>query len=221
MGSSDEQFSNVANSIVNSSLEGIANYCSISCNDNISNLDVVLVGGNDTVNINQSCSIIGAECLIKNIMNSQIDNLVSNILNQTQSDRSIFDLLGPSTSETVNITNALKNQVSQLISNSCNISSNNNITNVSVFAQDANLDLNISQTGSVNKSQCIMDTVSKLLINNDIKNNIDQKTSGLSLGGFIGIIILVAIVIALIIFGPFLSQISQVGGDAIGGLFSK
>jgi hypothetical protein len=221
MGGQDEQFSNVANSIVNSSLESIANYCSITCNDNISNLDVVLVGGNDTININQSCSIIGAECLIKNLMNTQIDNLVSNLINQQQADRSIFDLLGPSTSETVNVTNALKNQMSQLISNTCSISSNNTISNVAVFAQDANLNLNISQTGSVNNTQCIMDTVSKILINNDIKNNVSQKTSGLSLGGFIGIIILVVIIIVLIFVGPYLADFSQAGGQAIEGLFPK
>lgn len=221
MGSSDEQFSNIANSVVNSSLEGVANYCSITCNDNISNLDFVIVGGNDTVNINQSCSIVGSECLIKNIMSSQIDTLISNIVNQSQSDRSIFDLLGPSTSETTNITNAIKNQVSQLITNTCSISDSKTISNVSVFSQDANLNLNISQTGSVNNSQCIMDTVSKLLINNDIKNNVDQKTSGLSLAGFIGIIILVCIIVILIFIGPYLMEISRVGGEAISRVFPQ
>jgi hypothetical protein len=202
-------------------LQGIANYCSITCNDNISNLDFVIVGGNDTVNINQSCSIVGAECLIKNVMSTQIDNLVSNILNQTQSDRSIFDLLGPSTSETTSITNSIKNQMSQLITNTCSISDTKNISNVSVFSQDANLNLNISQTGSVNNAQCVLDTVSKILINNDIKNNIDQKTSGLSLGGFIGIIILIVIIVILVFIGPYLADFSQVAGQTIESVFPK
>jgi hypothetical protein len=220
MGGQDEQqYSNIANSITNNALESIANYCSITCNDNISNLDVVIVGGNDTVNINQSCSIIGAECLIKNIMSTQIDNLVSNIINQKQLDKSIFDLLGPATSETVSITNALKNQMSQLITSTCSISSDNSISNVGVFSQDANLDLKISQTGTINNTQCILDTVSKILINNDIKNNVEQSTSGLSIGKFIIIVILICIIIALVIFGPFLAQISQIGGDVISNVF--
>lgn len=222
MGGQDEQqYSNIANSITNNSLESIANYCSITCNDNISNLDVVIVGGNDTININQSCSIVGAECLVKNVMNTQIENLVSNLLNQKQADRSIFDLLGPATSETVSVTNALKNQISQLITNTCSISDTKTLSNVGVFSQDANFNLTIGQTGSINNVECILDTTSKILLNNDIKNNVDQKTSGLSLAGFIGIIILVCVIIALIIFGPFLAQVSQSAGDVIEAAFPK
>jgi hypothetical protein len=209
MGSQDEQFISLANSIVNNAIQDVGNYCSISCNDNISNLNVVLIGGNDTVNINQSCSIIGAECLIKNVMNSQIDNLVDNITKQINSAGSIFSLLGPSSSETTNITSSIKNQVSQLVSNTCVIASNNDISNVSVIAQDANLNLNLAQTGSVNRAECILDTVTKLLINNDIQNNVTQEESGLSLAGFLGIIILICIVIILVIIIPYLMPFAQ------------
>lgn len=195
MGAQDEQVANIANNILNGSLQNVANYCSITCSDNISNLDVVIVGGNDTVNITQTCSIIGAECMIKSVINDQIENLISNIVNQTDNTMGIFSLLGPSTSETTNITNSVKNQVSQIISNTCYIESNNNITNTGVFAQDANLNLTFTQTGNVNKASCAMDTIAKLLINNDIKNTVKQTSS--SCGDIIGIIIALLIVLIL------------------------
>lgn len=218
MGAQDNQYADLANSIVNNSLQNIANYCSISCNDNISNLDVVLIGGDDTININQSCSVLGAECVIKNLINTEIENLIDNIVNQKGEANSIFSLFGPSSSEDVNITNSMKNQVSQLISNTCSIAVNNNITNVSVIAQDANLNLSLAQTGSVNKAECILDTVSKLLINNDIQNNVKQEQSGLSLGQFLGIIILIIIVAILVIVIPYLSPITmEIGGFISGG----
>jgi len=217
MGAQDNQYADLSNSIVNNSLQNIANYCSISCNDNISNLNVVLIGGDDTININQSCSILGAECIIKNLINTEIENLIDNIVNQKGEAKSIFSLFGPSSSEDVNITNSMKNQVSQLISNTCSISVNNLITNVSVVAQDANLNLSLSQTGSVNKSECILDTVSKLLINNDIKNNVKQEQSGLSLGQFLGIIILITIIAILVIAIPYLTPITTEIGSFISG----
>lgn len=213
MGSQDEQTVDIANSIVNGSLQNVANYCSITCNDNISNLDVVLVGGNDTVNINQSCSIIGAECLVKNVINSQIDNLVNDVIKQSSSNMGIFSLLGPSSSETANITNALKNQVSQIITNTCYISSDNSISNVGVFVQDANFNLNIAQTGSVNKSECVLDTVAKILINNSIQNDVKQTES--SCGNILGILIVVIVILILFFLYPLLSTFSQAAADVI------
>lgn len=64
MGSQDEQAS-IATSIINGSLQNIANYCTITCDNNISNLNITIIGGNATINISQSCSIIGSECMIK------------------------------------------------------------------------------------------------------------------------------------------------------------
>jgi len=214
MGSSDnQQNATLANSIVSDSLQNVANYCSITCNDNISNLDLVIVGGTAEININQSCSIIGAECLMKTIMNSEIDNLVTNILNQSQTN-SIFSFKGPASSETANITNSIKNQVTQLVHNTCFIGSENDISNTSVFAQDANLDFSIAQTGSVNKAQCVLDTVAKVLINNDITNDVKQKQIS---GNSLAVIIAIVIIIILIIIGPYLFELSQAAGRVIGG----
>jgi hypothetical protein len=213
MGSQDEQTTDVANSIVNDALQNVANFCSITCNDNISNLDVVIVGGNDTVNINQSCSIIGAECMVKSIISSKIEDLVQDVLNQKQSNAGLFSLFGPSSTESVNITNSIKNQISQVVSNTCTISSDSNTTNVAVFSQDANLNLNIAQSGSLNHAECAIDTVTKMLIDNSIKNDITQSQS--SCGNIVGILIVGVIILILVFIGPYLFDVSKTIGDFI------
>lgn len=212
MGSQDEQAS-LATSIVNQSLQNVSNYCTISCNDNINNLDIVVVGGNDTINIGQVCSIVGSECMIKNLISTQVDNLVKNIVQQQESNLGIFSLFGPSSSESTNITTSIKNQVSQLINNTCSQSSNQNISNTTVFAEDANLNLTISQSGSVQKAQCALDTVAKLLINNDVQNSVKQSES--SCGNILGILIVIVIIVLIFIFYPLLRGISSGAGQVI------
>ena len=122
-------------------------------------------------------------------------------------------MYGPSSSETTNITNAIKNQVSQLIANTCSVTDTKNISNVSVFAQDANLNLTISQVGNIQNSQCALDTTAKLLINNDVANSVKQSES--SCGDILAILIVVAILAILFIFYPLLRGAASAGGSVL------
>jgi hypothetical protein len=130
------------------------------------------------------------------------------MIQQQESNLGIFSLLGPSSSEVTNITNSIKNQVSQLITNTCHTGSNNEITNTNVFAQDpSSLNLTIAQSGSVNKAECALDTVAKLLINNDVTNSVTQTES--SCGDILLILIIIAIIMLVIILFPLLRAISK------------
>ncbi len=214
MGGQDEQAS-VATNIVNDALQNVANYCSITCNDNISNQDITIIGGNATINIEQSCSIIGSECQIKNLVDSQISNIVKNMIQQQESNLGIFSLLGPASNEQTNITNAIKNQISQIINSTCQQQANFDITNNTVFAQNADLNLTIGQTGNVNKAQCVLDTVAKLTLNNDVTNSVTQTES--SCKDVILILIIIIIIMVLFILWPLLRGLSKgLGGLAEG-----
>lgn len=205
MGSQDEQ-ANLATTILNTSLQNVANYCSITCNNTIDNLNVTIIGGNDDITIGQGCSAIGSECMVKNIISSQVQNLVQNLTQQKESNLGIYSLLGPASSEISNITNTVKNQVSQLISNTCFVEDNNIITNSNVFAQDpSSLKLTIAQTGNVNKATCALDTVSKLLINNDIKNSATQTES--SCGDILLVLIITGVILLVILVWPLLKAL--------------
>jgi hypothetical protein len=214
MGSQDEQIS-TATSIANQALQQVSNYCTITCEENISNVDITIIGGESTVNIEQTCSIMGSECVVKSLLQTQINNLIKNILKQTQSNLGIFSLLGPGMNTTADIGNAIKNQISQIVTNSCTVANNQTITNVSVFAQDADTVLNFVQNGSINKASCALDTVTKLVLNNSVLNNVDQSQS--SCGDILTILLVIGIIAIIIILFPLISAVIGVAARGIRG----
>jgi hypothetical protein len=212
MGSQDQQ-ANLATSIVNQAQQTINNYCSISCSQNISNVNITIIGGNATVNITQTCSAIGTECAIKNLVSSEITNLISNLVQQTQENAGIFSLLGPSMSNSVNISNAVKNQISQLVNNTCRQDINQNINALNIFAANANGEYNIAQTGTMDHATCVLDTVTKLVLTNNVANDVKQKQT--SCGNILGILIIVAIIIVIILLFPILRGFFGGGGGKV------
>jgi hypothetical protein len=225
MGSQDEQ-TNLANSIINSTLQDVVNYCTISCSSTIDNTNITVIGGDATINISNMCSIIGAECQIKNILSQKITNTLKNTVDQKESNLGIFSLFGPSSNETANISNAIQNQISQLVTNNCSIGVNNSTTNTNVFAEDANLNLTIGNNGQNTKAQCALDTVTKLVLNNSITNDVSQSES--SCGAILGILIAIIIICIIFLAWPLLSAIFgaagavvRAGGNVVGGVGCK
>lgn len=215
MGTQDEQAS-LATDMVNGTLQTVANYCTITCENNISNVNVTIIGGNVSLTMQQSCSAVGAECQIKNMISTQIDNLIQNMIQQEESSYGILSLLGPSSSESTSISTSIKNQISQLIYSSCSQSAENTQTNVNVFAQDDVGTLVVAnQQGSVNKASCALDTVAKLVLNNAVSNSVKQKDS--SCAGIMTLLIVVAIVILIIMVGPSLFSFLKPSGGSGGG----
>jgi len=214
MGSQDEQVS-LATNITNNALQNISNFCTITCTNEVNNVDITIIGGDTTINLEQTCSAVGAECIVKNVIQSEIDNMIDNMIKQQESNLGIFSLLGPSSTEVSNISNAIKNQVAQLITNNCAISSDNQTTNISIFAQDADTKLNFVQNGNVSKASCALDTVAKLVLNNQVTNSVSQSES--SCGDILWILIVVAVIILLILLFPILSTVFGKAGRAVKG----
>jgi hypothetical protein len=212
MGSQDQQ-ANLATSIVNQAQQTINNYCSISCSQNISNVNITIIGGNATINITQTCSAIGTECAIKNLVSSEITNLISNLVQQSQENAGIFSLLGPSMNNTTNISNAVKNQISQLVNNTCRQDINQNINALNIFAANANGEYNIAQTGTMDHATCVLDTVAKLVLTNNVANDVKQTQT--SCGNILGILIIVAIIIVIILLFPIIRSFFGGGGGKV------
>jgi hypothetical protein len=141
-----------ATDILNDSTQVINNYCSISCGDNISNTSVTVTGADTRINLSQTCSAVGAECTIKNLMSNQINNLITNLVEDTESNEGIFSLLGPSSTESEDISNAIKNSITQLVNNTCNVSTENMSNNVNAVITGNNNVFNAAQTGDMDKA---------------------------------------------------------------------
>jgi hypothetical protein len=199
-----------ATNILNDATQVINNYCSISCGDNISNTSVTVTGSNTRINLSQTCSAVGAECSIKNIIGNQIDNMITNLTKNEQkgSASGVMGLLGPSSTENENMSTAIKNSITQLVNNTCSISVENQLNNVRAVIVGNNDTFNIAQTGDMDKSTCVMDTVIKNVLNNNVSNEADNKQSTLSILQFI---IVVAIIIVLVILFPLFKNLIPSG----------
>jgi hypothetical protein len=212
MGAQDQQVS-LATSIVNNAQQTINNYCSISCAQNISNVNITIIGGNATINITQTCTAIGTECAVKNLVGAEISNLISNLVDQSQSNAGILSLFGPASSQSTSISNNIKNQISQLVNNTCQQDINQNISALNIFALDANAKINIAQTGTMDHASCVLDTVAKLVLTNNVANDVKQKQT--SCGNILGILIIVAIIIVVILLFPIIRSFFGGGGGKL------
>lgn len=208
----------LATSLVNGAQQTVNNYCSISCNADISNVNILIEGGNATIKIGQTCTNIGSECTIKNLVSTEIENMIENLIQQQQTNGGIFSLLGPSQSNNANISNSIKNQISQLINNTCNQNTNVTLNNMNITSIDANLNFNYVQTGTQDHATCALDTVAKLVLNNQVSNSVKQTQS--SCGNVLGILIAIAVIIVLIIVGYIIFKVvgkKKGGGEADSG----
>jgi hypothetical protein len=194
-----------ATDILNSASQDINNYCSISCGNDFDNVNITVTGNGNTVNLAQTCSAVGSECTIKNLMSNQIDNLITNLVQDTESNEGIFSLLGPSSTESENISNAIKNSITQLVNNTCNVSTENMSNNVNAVITGNNNVFNAAQTGDMDKATCALDTVVKNVISNTVKNTAQNKESSCDIlkylvivGAVIGVLILLPVVVNLI-----------------------
>jgi len=193
-----------ATDILNDATQNINNYCSISCGDNISNTSITVTGADTRINLSQTCSAVGAECTIKNLMSNQIDNLVTNLVQDTESNEGIFSLLGPSSTESENISNAIKNSITQLVNNTCNISTENQSNNVNAVITGNNNTFNAAQTGDMDKATCAIDTIVKNVITNTANNTaINKETSC----GSLKFLIIIGVIIVIIMFVPVIKNL--------------
>ena len=201
-----------ATDILNDATQVINNYCSISCGDNISNTSITVTGADTRINLSQTCSAVGAECSIKNIIGNQVDNMIKNLVKNEQkgSATGIMGLLGPSSTENEYMSTAIKNSITQLVNNTCSISVENKMNNIRAVIVGNNDTFNIAQTGDMDKSTCVMDTVIKNVINNNVSNEADNKQSTLSIMQFI---IIVVVILILIILFPILSRLLPSGSS--------
>jgi hypothetical protein len=202
--SNNTESSTFATDILNNASQNINNFCSISCGNDFDNVNIVVTGDGNTVNLSQTCSAVGAECTIKNLMSNQIDNLVTNLVQDTESNEGIFSLLGPSSTESENISNAIKNSITQLVNNTCNISTENQSNNVNAVITGNNNTFNAAQTGDMDKATCAIDTIVKNVITNTANNTAINKET--SCGG-LKFLVIIGVIIVIIMFVPVIKNL--------------
>lgn len=135
--------------------------CDINCTNTMNNVDVNIrnsyIGGN--VDISQACSVNG-QCLFSTNMDAAADLIFKGTNSSSaQATSAWLGQFGNIDNANINSYQNLSENINQVISQHCNISSSNNMNNIDVFAQGSYIggDIDVSQYGNV-RGGCALNT---------------------------------------------------------------
>ena len=183
--------------------------CNVTCQnamDNI-NIDIINTTIGGSIELDQTCAT-NASCLIGSTTNAQADVLFKANNSTNASDSGI--LKGDDTD--ISSIQNIRENINQSTEESCDISSYNQMNNISIFAADSTIggDISISQNAST-QGQCQLNNnlsasalASGLQKNTATsgKNKLSQKKSS-----FMRIIVILAILVVLLILSFFASKV--------------
>jgi hypothetical protein len=176
-----------------------AGTCNINCNNSLNDVSIILlhdeIGGN--VDINQQCSA-NSQCIFSNNIDSQADTYFS-ALNSSNAASAPGEIEHTYSSSLQDIQESILDSISQ----QCNISSTNQVNNVTFFAQDSTIGGNfiVNQDSSVSGTCELNSSMSASALATGASSNCSAsgKKSKLSCKGMGGGLPFVLVAIGLII----------------------
>lgn len=224
-GTQTTQRQKILTDFTTSTKEEINTQCSAVCQTDVSDVYVSIAGPTKSLTISATCNT-NASCLMTNQTVATVQSILSNALSQDSTTISgIFGgaLLPVKTSETVNITSTITNNITQITESTCQASSTADVNNVVVY---------VAPTGSAGKlyigsnsnanSTCTMNNLAKIQLQNQVNNKsaIKAKTKSLLSVIFTTLMVVVligGIIILLLISSGFLKGTFGGGGDGNAG----
>jgi flagellar basal body-associated protein FliL len=194
----------LAQSILNKVLQQTTNDCVVSCkNVNSDDINIVDTTIDGSLDIDQTCEIVGSSCVMKTLLDNTIINSISSDLSQEESSSAGFlnFSAGGSTSADVNVNVAVRNLASQIVDNNCKESSENDSYEViNIIGSTIKGDFKLDQSSSVSQSDCIINNLLKNFDNTDVKTKVSQKMDSSHLLWIIIIVVIVVIIIIIILY---------------------
>lgn len=194
---------NDTQSIMNSSIQSSNNVCVNTCGANNTNvtIDIVNTNGAD-INFDSTCSVLGSSCTVKNSLDTTITNLLAAITKQTTVNVSNFLSFNDSVNS-VSVTQNIRNNVAQLISNTCkNIAENSN-ENIYIFIGNSkSVNIQFAQSPSVTNANCAYDNAAKVTLSNTATAKATQSVKNIGILG--AIIIIIMLIIAVFVLFMFM-----------------
>lgn len=215
---------NVTQTLMNSVFEETATACNATCTAT-QNGNVVII--NDTTidgsaGFQESCSV-AASCVMNNTLDSQVQNIVSSLLNQSNTAATDFlgDLSFNGSTNSANLNQNVSNYITQIIDSTCNAQL--------AFTQDDNLlyvsNSNVTgfvgfQIGTANQpnsanASCAMSNLSKSVVYNNVQAQVSQ--SNVQIGIFA---LIVAAIIAIVLIGAIVTVVLASTGTLKAGIDS-
>jgi len=179
---------------------------------------VIIIGGTGTIDISQSCTIDSATCQLKASFDTNIQDIIQSVIQQTET--SFSGLLPDFTTvvQDVNINTVIQNSITQLMSSSCAIESENTKNSNYILVANHDGDINLSQTGTITSSTCSMDNMAKAATYTQVTNDASQKSTTISIlalfvVGFIVLVIVMGIVLITFILSGGASKLISAAAD--------
>ena len=110
-------------------------FCNIGCNQNIDGTTIISINQVGDINVTQMCQLLDIQCVMKSTMDTQIDSILEAINNQSTTQTTTdFWQLPSSSKETLDITQLISNQITQIQIASCNIEANQEMSNTYIYS---------------------------------------------------------------------------------------
>lgn len=205
MGNSSSQKITENQQILTTSTQIANSSCLITCNENIENMTLIIIGGTGDVTISQQCELSDVSCVMESSLDSNIDSILSAINSQSseQSGVPIWDM--PQNSrQTVDITQLITNSITQIQTASCEISANLTQNNNYIYIQDRNGDITLSQEIVISGATCNMTNNSSIIASSTTSSDSSQESIQKKGLGMFMMIIIILIIMGGIIMCVFL-----------------
>jgi hypothetical protein len=199
MASNTSLSSSASQTVMTNVLQQANNVCSFTCNQNESNITVIVDGGTvGNITFSQDCEIKNTTCNMQTVFETQIQNILDALLKQSAfTANSVLDFNFNAVSENLNIYQYIQNSVSQIISNTCTFSTNQTMSGNYVFVGGGGKAGNIGflQKSNIDNASCIMNTVAKSVISNQATAKGSQSSTILGTFALLGIVIIIMLVL--------------------------
>ena len=218
MGSAQSQSSSVSLGVTNDVLQAANSTCSISCNQSQDG-NTIIISDSTTgdISFSQTCSIVGSNCTIKAYLDANLDTVLSSMLKQSTVSAKGFPDIGFSYSDqSSSVSESVKNSITQLINNNCQVSTNQSFNNNYVYVTGSTTgNLTFAQSSEITNSDCILDTISKAVASTKETADTDQSSADIGTLALIGLVVAAIVMIIVLIF------VFTIATKAVGGMGPK
>lgn len=190
--------SSIAQNVTNSAIQTSKNVCQFVCGNENENSNVTIENSsNVVVDFSETCSVLGTSCTVKNVLDSSITNMLSAASQQKETNLAgLFNFnVG---SENNSMTQNIRNNVAQMISNTCKNQATNVNENTYVFVgNSSNIRVSFAQGASVSNANCNYDNSAKMAIYNSETAKSSQAIKNVGILGMIVICIMMIIMLII------------------------
>lgn len=190
---------NESQNVANSAIQTSKNICESTCGNNNKNITVNIQNSSGVaLDFQSTCSVLGSSCTVKNALDSSITNMLEATAKQTVTNVSNFLEFNDSNNY-ASITQNIRNNMAQLISNTCKSVAQNSNENIYVFIGNSkSVNVDFAQSANVSNANCAFDNTAKITVYNSATAKVTQSVKNIGILGIIAGIILLIIAAAII-----------------------